>query len=108
MGSRCHRSSSAGWTAGSSPSRNSPTRTTVRAFPNKEGTDEVKKNVLIIGAGGVAHATAHKCAQNNDILGDICIASRRVEKCDKIIESIRRKKNIKDKSKKIYSAQIDA
>ncbi len=68
----------------------------------------MKKNVLIIGAGGVAHVAAHKCAQNNDILGDICIASRRVEKCDKIIESIKRKNSIKDKSKKIYSRQIDA
>jgi saccharopine dehydrogenase-like NADP-dependent oxidoreductase len=68
----------------------------------------VKKNVLIVGAGGVAHVTAHKCAQNNDILGDICIASRKVEKCDKIIESIRRKNNIKDSSKKLYSRAVDA
>ena len=66
------------------------------------------KNVLIIGAGGVAHVAAHKCAQNNDILGDICIASRTQAKCDKIIESIRRKNNIKDKSKKIYSRAINA
>lgn len=66
------------------------------------------KNVLIIGAGGVAHVAAHKCAQNNDIFGDICIASRTQAKCDKIIESIKRKNNIKDKSKKIYSRQINA
>ena len=26
-----------------------------------------KKNVLIIGAGGVAQVVAHKCAMNNDI-----------------------------------------
>ncbi|MCB4755953.1 MAG: saccharopine dehydrogenase family protein [Elusimicrobia bacterium] len=68
----------------------------------------MKKNVLIIGAGGVAHVTAHKCAQNNDVLGDICIASRTIEKCDKIIESIKRKGNQKNKSKKIYSRKIDA
>jgi saccharopine dehydrogenase-like NADP-dependent oxidoreductase len=68
----------------------------------------MKKNVLIIGAGGVAQVTAHKCAQNNDILGDICIASRTKSKCDKIIESIKRKNNIKDKTKKIYSRQINA
>jgi saccharopine dehydrogenase-like NADP-dependent oxidoreductase len=67
-----------------------------------------KNNVLIIGAGGVAHVAAHKCAQNNDILGDICIASRTVKKCDEIIESIKRKNNIKDKSKKIYSRQVNA
>lgn len=68
----------------------------------------MKKNVLIIGAGGVAHVAAHKCAQNNDILGDICIASRKQYKCDSIIESVKRKNNIKDKIKKLYSRQIDA
>ncbi|MBI4396846.1 MAG: saccharopine dehydrogenase family protein [Elusimicrobia bacterium] len=68
----------------------------------------MKKNVLIIGAGGVAHVAAHKCAQHNDILGEICIASRRPEKCDKIIESVRRKNNIKDGSKKVYSRTVDA
>ena len=31
----------------------------------------MKKNVLIIGAGGVAQVVAHKCAQNNDVLGDL-------------------------------------
>ncbi len=68
----------------------------------------MKRNVLIIGAGGVAHVAAHKCAQNNDLLGDICIASRKQEKCDKIIESVRRKNNLKDKTKKLYSRRIDA
>jgi saccharopine dehydrogenase-like NADP-dependent oxidoreductase len=68
----------------------------------------MKKNVLIIGAGGVAHVAAHKCAQHNNILGDICIASRNQSKCDKIIQSVIRKKNLKDKTKKLYSRQIDA
>ena len=68
----------------------------------------MKQNVLIIGAGGVAHVTAHKCAQNNDVLGDLTIASRTLSKCDKIIESIKRKNNVKDKSKKIYSKQYGA
>src|SRR6202158_2890950 len=68
----------------------------------------MKKNVLIIGAGGVGHVAAHKCAQHNDILGDICIASRKKEKCNSIIESNKRKGNLKDKSKKIFSRQVDA
>ncbi|MFH1503925.1 MAG: saccharopine dehydrogenase family protein [Candidatus Omnitrophota bacterium] len=67
----------------------------------------MKKNVLIIGAGGVAHVAAHKCAQNNDVLGDICIASRKQYKCEAIIESVNRKNHLKDKTKKIYSRQID-
>ena len=45
----------------------------------------MKKNVLIIGAGGVAQVVAHKCAQHNDVLGDIHIASRTVDKCRAII-----------------------
>ncbi len=68
----------------------------------------MKKNVMIIGAGAVAHVAAHKAALHNDVLGDICIASRTPAKADKIIESIRRKDNIKDASKRIYSRAIDA
>ncbi|WP_274628239.1 saccharopine dehydrogenase family protein [Arvimicrobium flavum] len=55
----------------------------------------MKKNVLIIGAGGVAQVVAHKCAQNNDVLGDIHIASRTVEKCRQIVASVREKKSLK-------------
>ncbi|QAT17352.1 saccharopine dehydrogenase [Candidatus Velamenicoccus archaeovorus] len=68
----------------------------------------MKKNVLIVGAGGVAHVAAHKCAEHNDVLGDICIASRTQGKCEAIIESVNRKSHLKDKSKKIYSRRIDA
>lgn len=55
----------------------------------------MKKNVLIIGAGGVAQVVAHKCAQNNDVLGDIHIASRTVAKCEAIVASIREKNALK-------------
>ncbi|MEJ8475249.1 saccharopine dehydrogenase family protein [Roseibium algae] len=55
----------------------------------------MKRNVLIIGAGGVAQVTAHKCAQNNDLLGDLHIASRTKAKCDQIIESVREKASLK-------------
>ena len=55
----------------------------------------MKKNVLIIGAGGVAQVVAHKCAQNNDVLGDINIASRTRAKCDAIIASVHEKNAMK-------------
>lgn len=55
----------------------------------------MKKNVLIIGAGGVAQVVAHKCAQHNDVLGNIHIASRTVEKCHAIMESVIEKKSMK-------------
>jgi saccharopine dehydrogenase-like NADP-dependent oxidoreductase len=68
----------------------------------------MKKNVLIIGAGGVAHVAVHKAAMNNDVLGDICIASRTLDKCDAIIESVIRKGHLKNPAGKLYSAKLDA
>lgn len=56
----------------------------------------MKRNVLIIGAGGVAQVVAHKCAQNNDVLGDIHIASRTPSKCDDIIASVHAKGAMKE------------
>ena len=55
----------------------------------------MKKNVLIIGGGGVAQVVAHKCAQNNDILGKITLASRTVEKCEAIAKSVAEKGSMK-------------
>lgn len=48
-------------------------------------TQTPKRNVLIIGAGGVAQVVAHKCAMHNDVLGELHIASRTKQKCDAII-----------------------
>ena len=48
----------------------------------------MKRNVLIIGAGGVAQVVAHKCAQWNDRLGDLHIASRTKAKAEAIIASV--------------------
>ena len=68
----------------------------------------MKQNVLIIGAGGVAQVTAHKCAQNNDILGNICIAARNLAKCTSVIESVMRKSSLKDPSKKLTAREFNA
>lgn len=54
-----------------------------------------KRNVLIIGAGGVAQVVAHKCAQHNDILGEIALASRTKQKCENIIQSVIQKNSLK-------------
>ncbi|MCK9551030.1 saccharopine dehydrogenase family protein [Aquamicrobium sp.] len=67
----------------------------------------MKKNVLIIGAGGVAQVVAHKCAQNNDVLGDLHIASRTLAKCQSIVDSVREKKAMKAEG--VFEAhQLDA
>jgi len=55
----------------------------------------VKRNVLIIGAGGVAQVVAHKCAQHNDRLGDLHIASRTLAKAEAVIASVHEKKAMK-------------
>ena len=55
----------------------------------------MKRNVLIIGAGGVGQVVAHKCAQHNDVLGDIHLASRSIEKCEAILRSVREKRSLK-------------
>ena len=39
----------------------------------------------MIGAGGVATVAAFKINQNADVFTDFMIASRRKEKCDKIV-----------------------
>ncbi|MCU0899938.1 MAG: saccharopine dehydrogenase family protein [Cypionkella sp.] len=51
----------------------------------------MKRNVLIIGAGGVAQVVAHKAAQHNDRLGDLHIASRTLAKAEAIIATVHAK-----------------
>ena len=51
----------------------------------------MKKNVLIIGAGGVAQVTAHKVAQSADEFGALHIASRTKSKAEAIIATLREK-----------------
>ncbi|MHA6325578.1 saccharopine dehydrogenase family protein [Roseivivax sp. CAU 1753] len=65
------------------------------------------QSTLIIGAGGVAQVVAHKCAQNNDILGDLHIASRTKSKCDDIIASVHEKSAMKQEGV-IEAHQVDA
>ena len=68
----------------------------------------MKRNLLIIGAGGVAHVAAHKAAMHNDELGDICIASRTLSKAEAIIDSVRRKGHVNDESQQLQARQLDA
>ena len=66
------------------------------------------RNVLIIGAGGVGSAVTHKCAQYNDELGDICLASRTLSKCENVVEAVGRWNNLKDPEGKLNVAELDA
>ena len=68
----------------------------------------MKRNLLIIGAGGVAHVAAHKASMHGNELGDICIASRTLAKCEKIIASVVRKGHCSDGPHRMYARQLDA
>ena len=57
---------------------------------------------LIIGAGGVASVTVHKCCQNPDVFEEIMIASRTKSKCDALKDKLQGGKT------KIETAQVDA
>ena len=61
------------------------------------------KKVLVIGCGGVAGVAIRKCAQNSDVFGEICIASRTKSKCDAL------KQKLEGKTKSVITtAQVDA
>jgi saccharopine dehydrogenase (NAD+, L-lysine forming) len=55
--------------------------------------------VLIIGAGGVGGVVVHKCAQVPEVFSEIILASRTIEKCEKIRSQVNRP---------IEIAQVDA
>ena len=44
--------------------------------------------VLIIGAGGVGAVVVHKCAQVPEVFSEIMLASRTLEKCEKIKKQV--------------------
>lgn len=59
--------------------------------------------VLIIGAGGVGSVVAHLCAQLMEVFKIIILASRTLEKCDKIAKSIEERTG-----RHIITRQVDA
>jgi len=63
----------------------------------------MSNKTLIIGAGGVGNVVAFKCAMNDEIFGEITLASRTIDKCNKIANNIKEKLN-----KTIKTAQVDA
>lgn len=65
-------------------------------------------HVLIIGAGGVGRVVAHKCAQHNDELGDITLASRSVAKCERIADDVRGRGSPKNATGRFQTRAIDA
>jgi saccharopine dehydrogenase (NAD+, L-lysine-forming) len=50
--------------------------------------------VLVIGAGGVGSVAVHKMAMNPDLFPQITLASRRVEKCEAVAASVKRRTGV--------------
>ena len=63
----------------------------------------MNRKLLVIGCGGVAAVAIQKCCQNSDMFPELVLASRTVEKCDALVESL------KDKTATVLStASVDA
>jgi saccharopine dehydrogenase (NAD+, L-lysine-forming) len=59
--------------------------------------------ILIIGAGGVANVTVHKCAQNPEVFSEILLASRTLSKCEAIAADVHRRTG-----RSVATARVDA
>jgi saccharopine dehydrogenase (NAD+, L-lysine-forming) len=53
--------------------------------------EKIMSRLLIIGAGGVGGVVAHKCAFATDVFDYVVLASRSIDKCEKIAEHIKLK-----------------
>lgn len=87
------------------PKATNPKATNPKSTNSK--STNLKKDVLIIGAGGVAQVVAHKCAMHNDVLGEIHIASRTQAKCEAIAQSVQDKASFKIPAT-LQTHQVDA
>ena len=63
---------------------------------------------LIIAAAGEAGGAVHKCCQNPEDFGGICIATLTKSKCDALKESCEKKYGTGEGKTKITTAQVDA
>lgn len=59
--------------------------------------------VLIVGAGGVGSVVAHKCAQVPEVFSEILLASRTLERCEKVAKDVSELQH-----RTIQTAQVDA
>jgi saccharopine dehydrogenase (NAD+, L-lysine-forming) len=59
--------------------------------------------VLIIGAGGVGNVVVHKCAQVPEVFSEILLASRTLERCDKIAADV-----ADMQKRRVQTARVDA
>jgi saccharopine dehydrogenase (NAD+, L-lysine forming) len=56
----------------------------------RKDIDKIMNSVLIIGAGGVGNVVIRKCAEVPEVFSEIFLASRTIDKCEKIKNNIDR------------------
>ncbi|MGI9296334.1 MAG: saccharopine dehydrogenase family protein [Gammaproteobacteria bacterium] len=64
------------------------------------------RNILIVGAGGVGAALAKKCAQHNDVFGDIVVVARRPQNAKEAADAAR--PYMRDGARRLVSESLDA
>ncbi len=69
----------------------------------------MKENIklLVIGCGGVAQVAIRKCAQADDVFGEILIASRTESKCVALAEKLKNKTKCKISTAKVDAENVD-
>jgi len=69
----------------------------------------VKPNVLIVGAAPPRTVSRHKVCPDTRTCWGCCLIRQppRARQAEKIIESIKRKDNIKDKNARLYAREVD-
>lgn len=73
------------------------------ALTHQTNFPQTMNSVLIIGAGGVGHVVAHKCAMQAEVFHEITLASRTVSKCVAIAADVLRRTG-----REIRTAAVDA
>ena len=67
----------------------------------------MNRKLLVIGCGGVAAVAIQKCCQNSEMFPELVLASRTVEKCDALVESLKGKTATVLSTAKVDADSID-
>lgn len=67
----------------------------------------MNRKLLVIGCGGVASVAIQKCCQNSDMFPELVLASRTVEKCDALVESLKGKTETVLSTAKVDADSVD-
>ena len=67
----------------------------------------MNRKLLVIGCGGVASVAIQKCCQNSEMFPELVLASRTVEKCDALVESLKGKTETVLSTAKVNADSVD-